>query len=159
MKQQQFLEIVDRDEAEQRWRAAIDTAPLPAENVPLSQALGRVLAVFENNRGVDAETLELKLDEAVLRETSQLQRFLWIVKTVSVVAPLLGLLGTVTGIIFIPAHLAEEVVISSENIRLKDEFGKQRLSEGVYTPGEVDRPFSEAMTEDFDQWKVDRAKG
>ena len=30
MKQQQFLEIVDRDEAEQRWRAVIETAPLPA---------------------------------------------------------------------------------------------------------------------------------
>lgn len=44
MKQQQFLDVVDRDEAEKRWRAAIDTAPLPAENVPLSQALGRVLA-------------------------------------------------------------------------------------------------------------------
>jgi biopolymer transport protein ExbB len=61
--------------------------------------LGRVLAVFESNRQVDAETLELKLDEAVLRESSQLERFLWLVKTVSVVAPLLGLLGTVTGMI------------------------------------------------------------
>jgi len=61
--------------------------------------LGRVLAVFEDNRDADPETLELKLDEVLLRESSQLERFQWVVKTVSVVAPLLGLLGTVTGMI------------------------------------------------------------
>jgi biopolymer transport protein ExbB len=61
--------------------------------------LGRVLSVFEDNREADAETLELKLDEAVLRESSKIQRLMWVVKTVSVVAPLLGLLGTVTGMI------------------------------------------------------------
>lgn len=61
--------------------------------------LGRVLSVYAENRNVDAETLELKLDEAVMRETARLERFLWLVKVVSVVAPLLGLLGTVTGMI------------------------------------------------------------
>ena len=44
MKQQQFLEILDRDEAEARWRAAIDLSPLGPEIVPLSQALTRVLS-------------------------------------------------------------------------------------------------------------------
>jgi putative molybdopterin biosynthesis protein len=44
MKQQQFLEVLDRDEAERRWRDAIDVAPLPSEEVALDAALGRVLA-------------------------------------------------------------------------------------------------------------------
>jgi biopolymer transport protein ExbB len=61
--------------------------------------LGRVLAVYEENRNADVETLELKLDEAILRESAKLDRFLWSIKVVSVVAPLMGLLGTVTGMI------------------------------------------------------------
>ena len=61
--------------------------------------LGRVLAAYEENRDVDVETLELKLDEVILRESSKLERFLWALKVVGVVAPLLGLLGTVTGMI------------------------------------------------------------
>jgi len=44
MKQRQFLEVLERDEAERRWRAVIDVAALPGERVPLAQALGRVLA-------------------------------------------------------------------------------------------------------------------
>ena len=44
MKQQQFLEVLDRDEAERRWRAVLDVAPLAAESVSLEEALGRVLA-------------------------------------------------------------------------------------------------------------------
>ena len=62
-------------------------------------ALGRVLSVYSDNRNADPETLELKLDEVVMRESARLERFLWLVKVVSVVAPLLGLLGTVTGMI------------------------------------------------------------
>jgi biopolymer transport protein ExbB len=61
--------------------------------------LGRILKIYQDDRAADTETLELKLDEVVLRETSKLERFLWLVKTVSVVSPLLGLLGTVTGMI------------------------------------------------------------
>ncbi|MDJ0764138.1 MAG: MotA/TolQ/ExbB proton channel family protein [Myxococcota bacterium] len=61
--------------------------------------LGRVIKVYEDNPDVAAETLELKLDEAILRESTKLDRLLWAVKIASVVAPLLGLLGTVTGMI------------------------------------------------------------
>jgi len=87
-----------------RWVVVMNTsrkvtAQKKSDYVNKGNPLGRVLAVFEENRDVDAETLELKLDEAVLRESSQIQRLMWVVKTVSVVAPLLGLLGTVTGMI------------------------------------------------------------
>jgi biopolymer transport protein ExbB len=61
--------------------------------------LGRVLGVYEENQNADLETLELKLDEAILRESAKLDRFLWAIKVVSAVAPLMGLLGTVTGMI------------------------------------------------------------
>jgi putative molybdopterin biosynthesis protein len=44
MRQQQFLEILDRDEAERRWREAIDVAPLAAETLPIERVLDRVLA-------------------------------------------------------------------------------------------------------------------
>jgi biopolymer transport protein ExbB len=61
--------------------------------------LGRVLGVYEENQNADLETLELKLDESILRESAKLDRFLWAIKVVSAVAPLMGLLGTVTGMI------------------------------------------------------------
>ena len=67
-------------------------------------------------------------------------------------------LGTMEGVMFIPPHLAEEVVVSSENVRLRDEFGQQRIAEGVYTAGEVDREFSMEMERDYDQWVANRQK-
>jgi len=69
-------------------------------DVPSSDnALGRVLQVYHNNKQVDTETLELKLGEAILKETPALSRGILFIKVISVVAPLLGLLGTVTGMI------------------------------------------------------------
>ena len=62
-------------------------------------ALGRVLSVYDENRSADVETLELKLDEAILKEIPALERGNSLVRVLSVVAPLLGLLGTVTGMI------------------------------------------------------------
>ncbi len=44
MKQQQFLEVLDRDEAERRWRAVVDASPTGVEQVPLADSHGRVLA-------------------------------------------------------------------------------------------------------------------
>jgi biopolymer transport protein ExbB len=61
--------------------------------------LGRVLRVYHDNPKSDIETLELKLSEAILRETPKINRMLMFLKIIAVVAPLLGLLGTVTGMI------------------------------------------------------------
>jgi len=61
--------------------------------------LGRVLLVSQENPNIDTETLELKMAEAVLRETPKLEAGLTLLKIIAAVAPLMGLLGTVTGMI------------------------------------------------------------
>lgn len=60
-----------------------------------------------------------------------------------------------TGVIFIPAHLAEKVVTTSEIVRLRDLFGITRLKEGIYTPGQIDNKWSEAIEKDFAKWLED----
>lgn len=56
------------------------------------------------------------------------------------------------GVIVIPAHLAEEVVVTAEIVALKDEFGHLRLKEGVYTPGQIDVPWTAPIKADFFKW-------
>ena len=56
------------------------------------------------------------------------------------------------GVMFIPAHLAEKVVVTSEIVQLKDEFGHMRLREGKYNPGQIDRGWSKEIKEDFMKW-------
>ncbi len=67
----------------------------PSEDNPL----GRVIKVYDENRDVDTETLELKLGEGVLGEMPALTRNIAIIQVISIVAPLMGLLGTVIGMI------------------------------------------------------------
>jgi len=56
------------------------------------------------------------------------------------------------GVIFIPAHLLEDVVLNAEFIALRDQFGHQRLREGKYTPGQIDTQWTDAIKKDFLQW-------
>jgi regulator of RNase E activity RraA len=56
------------------------------------------------------------------------------------------------GVIFIPAHLADEVVRESERISLRDKFGHQRLREGKYTPGQIDVAWTKEIEDDFRKW-------
>lgn len=61
--------------------------------------LGRILGVYHENKDVDPETLQLKLDEAILKEQPSINSWIPFIKIISMVAPLLGLLGTVIGMI------------------------------------------------------------
>ncbi|MBI3466575.1 MAG: RraA family protein [Planctomycetes bacterium] len=60
------------------------------------------------------------------------------------------------GVIVIPPHLAKEVVETAEIIALKDEFGHARLKAGVYTPGQIDTRWTEAIKADFFKWLKSR---
>ncbi len=62
-------------------------------------------------------------------------------------------LGTPTGVIAIPAQLAAEVAAASEDTRVRDVFGKQRLSERRYTSAQIDVPtWAEDIEADYQQW-------
>jgi regulator of RNase E activity RraA len=61
-------------------------------------------------------------------------------------------LGRDGGVIFIPPHLAERIVETSEIVRLRDLFGQQRLREGVYTSGQIDTRWSDEIERDFSGW-------
>lgn len=79
---------------DRRMQAQIDSTTASPNN-----PLGRILAVFDANPQADVETLERQLDEAILKEIPRLERFQATIRVLSVVAPLMGLLGTVTGMI------------------------------------------------------------
>lgn len=78
-----------------KFRSQVKNIESPMEN----NALGRVLGVYHAGDEDDLETLELKLQEAILKETPRLERGQNLLKLFAAVSPLLGLLGTVTGMI------------------------------------------------------------
>jgi len=75
------------------------SAQLKSSSANPNNPLGRVLKIHEDNPTMDPETLELKMAEGVMRETPQLESGLTLLKIIAAVAPLMGLLGTVTGMI------------------------------------------------------------
>ena len=56
------------------------------------------------------------------------------------------------GVVFIPAQYLEDLVLNSEFVMLRDDFGHQRLREGKYTPGQIDQQWTEDIKKDFLQW-------
>ena len=75
------------------------SAQLRSDKANTNNPLGRVLKIHEDNPAMDTETLELKLSEGVLKETPELESGLTLLKIIAAIAPLMGLLGTVTGMI------------------------------------------------------------
>lgn len=65
-------------------------------------------------------------------------------------------LGTIEGIVFVPPHLAEQVVIESEETRLRDEWGHKMLREGKYLPGEVDGAWTPQMDTEYAEFRDKR---
>ena len=61
-------------------------------------------------------------------------------------------LGRSEGVVFIPAHMAEKVILTAEFIGLRDTFGIQMLKEGKYSPGEIDNQWTDKIKKDFLKW-------
>jgi len=95
-----------------------------------------------HNPGKDINTMIIGINKPTL------------IRTVTVMPGdvVLGKLGLV---VFVPPHLAEIVVKTSEIVRLRDLFGHQRLREGKYTAGQIDARWSDDIEKDFSKWLND----
>ena len=74
-------------------------AQAESETLSDDNALGRILKIAEEDKKADTETLELKMAEQILKERPTIEGLNWVLKIVSVVAPLMGLFGTIIGMI------------------------------------------------------------
>lgn len=95
------------------WRVIVLTGlgkkindQIGSDKADTGNPLGRVMAAYEKNRDADTETLELHLSEAIANEVPVFNRYINWIKLIAAVAPLLGLLGTVTGMISVFETLA-----------------------------------------------------
>lgn len=90
-----IYKLVTLGSAGAKIRAQLKNTENPSDGNPL----GRILKVYHANKSSDVENLELKLDEAILRETPRIESGVNLIKILAAIAPLLGLLGTVVGMI------------------------------------------------------------
>jgi len=79
-------------------RAGVNSQ-LAASALNTDNPLGRVLKIAEDNPKADTETLELKMAEQILNERPPIEKLNWLIKLISIVAPLMGLFGTIVGMI------------------------------------------------------------
>ena len=61
-------------------------------------------------------------------------------------------LGTMTGVLFIPPHLAENVVEHSERTHMRERFSHSRLREGIYNSSQMDTKWTDEIVADFEEW-------
>lgn len=73
----------------------------------------------------------------------------------AIVSPGDVVLAKKEGVIFVPAHLVEKVVINGEFIALRDKFGHEMLKKGVYTPGQIDTRWTDEIKNAFLKWLDD----
>ena len=90
-----IVRFIDLALTSTKIKSQLKNLSTPNTNNPL----GRILKVYADNKNQDVENLELKLDEAILRETPRIEAGINIIKILAAIAPLLGLLGTVIGMI------------------------------------------------------------
>lgn len=90
-----IYKLITLGSAGAKIRAQLKNTDNPSDGNPL----GRILKVYHANKSSDVENLELKLDEAILRETPRIESGVNLIKILAAIAPLLGLLGTVVGMI------------------------------------------------------------
>ncbi|MEM9303116.1 MAG: MotA/TolQ/ExbB proton channel family protein [Pseudomonadota bacterium] len=88
------------------WRLAVlmivsgkVSSQLKSSEISSKNPLGRVMMAYEENKAIEPDALEVKMGEAIMKEMPSLNMGITLLKVISVVAPLLGLLGTVTGMI------------------------------------------------------------
>ena len=79
-------------------RSAVQ-AQAASDTLSDDNALGRILKIAEEDKKADTDTLELKMAEQILKERPTIEGLNWVLKIVSVVAPLMGLFGTIIGMI------------------------------------------------------------
>ena len=94
-----LLIVAERFLAVLRVRKRIKTQLADLDHPDMNNPLGRVLSVYYENKHLDLETVKRKLDEVVFKDVSEIRKGLPIIKVLAAVAPLMGLLGTVTGMI------------------------------------------------------------
>ena len=89
-----FYRLIVLNITSRRVRRQLNDSKVSTDN-----PLGRVLAVYESHTDTSVESLELKMDEAIMRETPKLEAMQSTIKVFAAIAPLMGLLGTVVGMI------------------------------------------------------------
>ena len=75
------------------------TAQVEGKQMSEDNPVGQIMQVYENNKHLDLESLELKLDEIVIAYLPKVEKGIGTIKLLAVLSPLMGLLGTVTGMI------------------------------------------------------------